>query len=159
MVNCQHIEPKLYSYVEGTGLNLEERKEVEEHLICCDLCQKSFREWQQIINLLSNQKKIKPPSDFTLNVMIAINRVRPVKTQDQFWLINLYKNLGRGLVAAGIITLFLNSWALFGNLPVDNFFDKTFLVVQEIGEKYFRIYDQVAFSLENWNIRGGLLKK
>jgi anti-sigma factor RsiW len=144
-VACQSMKANIYAYQQR---NLEEAKIilVEEHLRECAECRAELLKWQELEECFA-ALEVKPPRDFTSQVMRAIkNRTSTKKEYKNFWFAGWYRNVGRGLIAAGILGIFINCSALAANIPLEKSFDKAFTIVEEIGDRYLEFYEQVSLN-------------
>src|SRR5690554_864696 len=124
-MNCHQMEPKIYSYLQGE-LSEKERSLVADHLSSCNVCQANYLEWLQV-DACFDALEFKPPEDFTLQVMEAIKARETCKDIKKFWLTNWYRNVGKGLIAAGILGIIINCSALLTDIPLDKSAEKAFL--------------------------------
>lgn len=153
-MTCHHIEHKIYAYLQG-DLAEKEKQLVADHLVSCIECKTNYLQWKELEDCFRSLE-FEPPSDFTPQVMKTIKSIAPSKSFKKYWLTNWYRNIGRGLVAAGILGIFINCSVLFTNIPLEKSIEKAFLVVDEIGSKYMQIYERVSSINQNWKEQGGI---
>lgn len=143
-MNCDHMEPKIYRYLQGE-LAENERYQVENHLAVCTYCQKSYSQWKELKEGFLFLE-VRPPQDFTLRVMESIKSRISGKDFKKYWFAGWFRNIGKGLIAAGILGIFINCSALVANISMEKSFEKTFIMVEEIGNKYMQFYEQVSIN-------------
>lgn len=144
-MDCHHMEPKLYAYLQGQ-VTEKERGLIEEHLKECIQCRSHYLKWRELEQCFA-ALEVQPPSDFTSQVMKAIKAKLPQKKDNKnYWFAGWYRNVGRGLIAAGILGIFINCSALAVNFSLDKSLEKAFIIVEEITYKYKQFYD---ISLED----------
>lgn len=148
------MEPKIYEYLQGQ-LTKNERQRVEDHLATCTNCRADYIEWRELEACLTTFE-IQPPQDFTLRVMEVIKTKAPLKNFKNYWFAGWYRNIGRGLIAAGILGIFINCSAIIADIPLDKSFEKAFFMVEEVGNRYMKLYEQVSFDGIIWNKQGGI---
>jgi anti-sigma factor RsiW len=139
------MKANIYAYQQG---NLEETKIslVEEHLRECAKCRAELQKWQELEECFA-ALEVKPPRDFTSQVMRAIkNKIPSKKDYKNFWFAGWYQNMGRGLIAAGILGIFINCSAMAANISLEKSLDKAFTIVEKIGDRYLEFYEQVSLN-------------
>lgn len=156
-MKCPEIELRLQSYIRDE-LSLKEKEGVSYHLDSCTFCQREYNSWLNLENLFDTLDTGLPPQEFTSTVMTVINKLCSIKGKGDYWLYHWYHNLGRGMIAAGILGLLVNSSALVYGLHLEKSITDAFSYVEQAGVRYFEIYDEVSMSLENLNIKGGTRK-
>ncbi|KJS22663.1 MAG: hypothetical protein VR72_04810 [Clostridiaceae bacterium BRH_c20a] len=150
-MSCHQMEPKIYAYNQG-DLAEKEKELVAAHLVSCTDCRENYSQWKEL-EASFNVLELEPPQDFTLQVMHAIRTIAPPKSFKNYWLVNWYRNIGRGLVVAGILGILINWSVLFTDIPLEKSVEKGFIMVQELSGKYMQIYERVSWNSEIW--KGG----
>lgn len=97
--------------------------------------------------LLNFQEVKEVPVDFTDKVMEKIQKVDKQKEKEKYWMLNHYKNIGKGFIAAGILGVLINGWALVGSFTEGYGVNKTFENVDKFTNSYYRVYEDLKVSL------------
>jgi hypothetical protein len=65
-MKCEEVETKMIDYLDR---NLEEnvRQEIEKHLETCERCIDEFKDFQQVLNLISKEEMVKPDDSLRIN--------------------------------------------------------------------------------------------
>jgi len=153
-MSCHQMELKVYAYHQGY-LAEKEKQLVAAHLASCAQCRVDYLQWKEL-EASFDALEVEPPQDFTLQVMQAIKSIAPPKSFKKYWLANWYRNIGRGLVVAGILGIFINCSVFLTDIPLEKSVEKGFIMVEEIGSKYMQIYERVSWNSEIWKAQGGI---
>ncbi|MGI6227615.1 MAG: anti-sigma factor family protein [Peptococcales bacterium] len=152
-MSCHHMEYKIYTYIQGY-LAENQKKIVEDHLVSCPQCQKSYLQWKEL-DACFDALQVEPPQDFTLRIMNTINNVASKKINN-YWFANWYKNFGKGLIAAGILGILINCSVYLADIPLENSMGKVFLTIEQIGDKYLQLYEGISFNGDFLKVKGGI---
>jgi len=153
-MSCHQMEPKIYAYCQG-DLAEKEKQLVVAHLASCAKCRVSYSQWKEL-EASFEVLKLQPPQDFTFQVMQAINSIATPKSFKKYWLANWYRNIGKGLIAAGVLGIFINCSVLIADIPLEKSVERAFVMAEEIGGKYMQIYERVSWNSEIWKGQGGV---
>lgn len=107
-MKCEEVEKLMIDYLDK---NLEEgvRQEIEKHLETCERCLDDLRDSQQVLNLISMDKMVKPDDSLQINFyhMLHSQIKKSRKDDDSLYRKTLtpWYNLSRYRIAAGIALL------------------------------------------------------
>lgn len=157
-MECEKFIDRISEYIDD-ACSIEEKKEIEKHLLSCDTCRKEYEELKTIIYEISNLDEIDLPKEYHSNLMNKLKKEIGTKNRKKYGI--YYGNLVAGLVLVLGLLSYMglnnnrqieNRYLLNTNdeITVESFSDDSYLINDEIyGEKTAKTYDDRNIAKRN----------